>query len=471
MGKDRTLLGVAKKSGWASRLWPVGHGRFEQMCALAITGQLGGPQMCELDEHIAGCERCRRYLESVAQVSVQVMPLLAEKHAPDRKLTPPAGMGERFLARLTAETLAATNSNGAKVRPFALPAPAAYSSADRRATVHSTVEEKRQDSSFGSLWRPLAVAAGCLAVVVAAYYAGTRRSIQPPPQMTQVPAAPSAMSPATAKPGEPDRVGELERQKSALESKLVAMKQELTTAQTERESLNQELAAAKEKLAALTAQTANRTVPDSTVAAHQTNEQVLALQADVSRLSQRLAESEIKMGMQKQANDDLNSKLELTATDLQRERDLKSAMSEMGKLVGARNLHIVDVYDADPSGKRQRAFGRVFYIENAAVVMYAYDLDAPGEFKQSVVFHVWGGKAGVKEVTHSLGILHKDDAGQNRWAMTFDDPNVLAQINSVFVTAESASKHYDQPHGKKVLYAYFGGPANHPDGLFPTPTK
>lgn len=36
------------------------------------------------------------------------------------------------------------------------------------------------------------------------------------------------------------------------------------------------------------------------------------------------------------------------------------------------------------------------------------------------------------------------------------------QINSVFVTAESAHKHPDEPHGKKVLYAYFGSPLNHP---------
>ena len=122
----------------------------------------------------------------------------------------------------------------------------------------------------------------------------------------------------------------------------------------------------------------------------------------------------------------------------------------------------MDVYDADGNGRRQQSFGRVFYIEGKSLVFYAYDLDDPGRFKTNVVFHVWGGKAGMKEVTHSLGILHKDDAGQNRWAMTFDDPSVLAQINSVFVTAESANKHYDEPHGKKVLYAYFGSQPNHP---------
>jgi hypothetical protein len=68
----------------------------------------------------------------------------------------------------------------------------------------------------------------------------------------------------------------------------------------------------------------------------------------------------------------------------------------------------------------------------------------------------------MKEVTHSLGILQKDDAGQGRWAMTFDDLKVLSEINSVFVTAESGNKHYDTPHGKRILYAYFGGQPNHP---------
>ena len=443
---------------FAGKLWPVGHGRFEQMCALAITGQLGGPQMCELDEHIANCSRCRKYLESVAQVSVQVMPLLAEKHAPDRRLTPPAGMRERFLERLSAE--AHTGEDGGKLRPFPMPAKGIYAPPQTEATSKPRTEEKNSRSFFSSLWRPIAIAAGCLVAVGAAYYVGSHRALTPQ-QLTQtVPVAP-ATAPLTTKAVEPDRVSELVRQKTELETKLAAMKQELTTAQVDRESLNQELAAAKEKLTALTQQAANRPEQESPQVT-QATQQVSTLQADVNRLSQRLAESEIKYGIQKQENADLNSKLALTEADLQRERDLKSAKSEMGELAASRNLHIVDVYDADPDGKRQRSFGRVFYIEAQSLVFYAYDLDDPGRFKTNVVFHVWGGKAGVKEVTHSLGILHKDDSGQNRWAMTFDDPKVLTQINSVFVTAESASKSYDQPHGRKVLYAYFGSPANHP---------
>ena len=221
------------------------------------------------------------------------------------------------------------------------------------------------------------------------------------------------------------------------------------------------MAAAKEQLAALTTQ-AQSASQSSLVEGLEAKNQVATLQSQVDRLNQRLAESEVKLDVQRQTSEEVSAKLESTTAELQRERDLKSAKTDMGDLVAARNLHIVDVYDADPNGKRQRSFGRVFYIEGKSLVFYAYDLEDPGRFKTNVVFHVWGGKAGVKEVTHSLGILRKDDAGQSRWAMTFDDPKVLAHINSVFVTAESANKHYDEPHGKKVLYAYFGSQPNHP---------
>ena len=462
MRKDKDIL------VFASRLWPNGHRRFEAMCTLAVTGQLGGAQMCELDEHIAACESCRRFLESIAQVSVQAMPLLAENRAQTPKIVPPQGIRERFLARLDSETSEA--KDGATLRPFSMPTVNVYPILPERETVRTITEEKQTPAQTSRViaavwWQPFAVGAGCAIVVIAAYYMGMHRTAHAPPQLTQAhsmaltaPPSPEVAPKAT----DSDRVNELERQKSELETKLVSMKQELATAESEREYLSNELASAKEKLATLTTQTPIRSTQDSTVFSQRAGEQVATLQTQVDRLGQRLAEEEISLDVQKQTSKELSAKLDLTSSDLQRERDLKSAKSELGDLVAARNLHIVDVYDADGNGRRQQSFGRVFYIEGKSLVFYAYDLDDPSRFKTNVVFHVWGGKAGMKEVTHSLGILHKDDASQNRWAMTFDDPSVLAQINSVFVTAESASKHDDQPHGKKVLYAYFGSPANHP---------
>lgn len=462
MGKDKKLLELARK------FWPTSHPRFEEMCTLAVTGQLGGAQMCELDEHIATCDSCRKLLESIAQVSVQAMPLLVEKHGSAPKILPPQGIRERFLTRLASQTNVSDKSG---FRSFATAAVNATPILPGQRGVKVFPEDRqarqrRPNAIFSSfLWRSLAVATGSVVITVAAYYAGTRRSVQPPAQLTKAiptisgtPGSPEI----TPKPIGSDRVSQLEREKAQLEANLLNMKQELATAESERQALSKELAASKERLAVLTAQTTNRPAQDSTVVAQQASEQMSTLQAQVGRLNQRLAESEVNLSIQKQTSDELSARLDATAADLQREQDLKSAKREMGELVAARNLHIVDVYDADPNGKRQRSFGRVFYVEGKSLVFYAYDLDDSRQFKANVVFHVWGGRAGVKEVTHNLGILRKDDATQNRWAMTFDDPKVLTQINSVFVTAESASKRYDQPRGKKVLYAYFGSPANHP---------
>ena len=46
--------------------------------------------------------------------------------------------------------------------------------------------------------------------------------------------------------------------------------------------------------------------------------------------------------------------------------------------------------------------------------------------------------------------------------LTFDDPNILAQINSVFVTVESSRKAVKEPGGKRILFAFLGDKPNHP---------
>ena len=454
---------------FTNRLWPIRHGHFQEMCALAVTGQLGGAQMCELDEHIAECEPCRKYLESIAQVSVQAMSLLAEKQGPTTKVLPPQGIRERFLERLTSESTGA--ENGTALRLFPMPALKPYPVLPEPGVFKIVAVRKPSPTLISTMifssvfWRSLLVAAGCLVIASAAYYAGAHRATLTHTRLTGEHPVVLMTSPAppaiTLQAVDSSQVDELEREKSELETRLVGIKQALSAAESERESLSKQLAAAKEKLETPRTQSANDSQAFS-VTAQQAGTPVASLQAQVDRLNQRLAEAQVKLETQKQTSDELAARLDATSADLQRELDLKSAKSELGELVAARNLHIVDVYDADGNGKRQQSFGRVFYIEGRSLVFYAYDLDDSSRFKTNVVFHVWGGKAGLKDVTHSLGILHKDESGKNRWAMTFDDPSVLAQINSIFVTVESTNKRYDEPHGKKVLYAYFGSPANHP---------
>ncbi|HEX4427576.1 MAG TPA: hypothetical protein VH079_19400 [Terriglobales bacterium] len=434
------------------------HRRYERYCTLAATGQLGGPEMFELNEHVASCSSCREYLESISQVSVQAMPLLAANRGPETDAQPPEGMRERFLSRL------ATEGSGLPTKqPLAMPRAIAASPREiDYKTFNRTVSTDPTRLAAGKItrsWLVAAAVAACAVIGITGFYLGKRTLSPNTKEIAKTTAATPVLLPA--KPDDSQRLADLERQKAGLEKQLADLMRRLTQSTTEQDSLKQELSAARDKLASLDHQPASQPQVTASQTPDATN-QLAILQSEVHRLNQRLAEAEINVGIQKQTSQDLTAKLEMTSEELQRERDLKSAKNELGDVLAARNLHIVDVYDADGSGKRQRSFGRVFYIKGKSLVFYAYDLEDPHQFKANVVFHVWGGQAGMKEVTHSLGILHKDDTGQGRWAMTFDDSKVLSQINSVFVTAESGNKRYDTPQGKKVLYAYFGGQANHP---------
>ncbi len=451
------MKGNSKLVRAAVRLWPNSHRRYQEMCALAATAQLGGKEMSELNAHISTCDSCREFLWSVGQVSVQVIPLLAENGAPAADIVPPDGMRDRFLSRIASEGLVNEINGGPRLHPFILkklPSATFGKEQDGEQARHvEPVFSGPKSRVFSLLSRSAAVMAVCVIVGTAVFYAGVWKGKHTPQQATQV-QAPKTVADDT------DRLPRLEHQKSDLVIALAKLKQELSAAQREKQSLTNELTTAKDRLTALTVEGKSAS-EQSSVELQEARNKVATLQSRAEALSERVAESEVKLGIQKQMREDLAAKLDTTEEELRRQNDLNSAKLELGDLVAARNLHIVDVYDADSNGKRQRSFGRVFYIEGKSLVFYAYDLDAPGQFKANMVFHVWGEKAGVKEVAHSLGILHRDD-GQSRWAMTFDDPSVLVKINSVFVTTEVASKQYNEPHGKKVLYAYWGNQPNHP---------
>jgi predicted nucleic acid-binding Zn-ribbon protein len=447
----------------AGKILPIGHGHYREMCSLAATGQLGGPQMCELNEHIAACHPCRMFLESIAQVSMQVMPAVAESRVPARATMPPHGMRIRFLSRLAADRVRSVD------RPASLPvliqkSPPDLSRLPYRTDTDAEDSGSRSRSGGSSRHARLAtILAACAVIGVVGFYAGRRTSIQAPKLITQMPPtdAPSASENRAAEIADRVKLLELEQRKKDVESRLREMKERVITSETQQKALTDRLTDANRKLAELAAASVEerqRLMQEDQLA----NGQLSELQGEVEKLRSQLDDARTRLVAQQGDTEQLRARLELTEANLQQQLSLQSAKGEMGELVAARNLHIVDVYDADPSGKRQRSFGRVFYIEGKSLVFYAYDLEDSQRVKTNVVFHVWGGKAGVKEVTHSLGILRKENEGQSRWAMTFDDAKVLSQINTVFVTAESASKQNDEPRGKKVLYAYFGSPPNHP---------
>lgn len=178
-------------------------------------------------------------------------------------------------------------------------------------------------------------------------------------------------------------------------------------------------------------------------------------------LEERHRSDEVVATIQQKRLDELTGDLKAKDAVVDRTKQLMSADRDIRDLMGARQLHIVDVFDADSNGKRQRRFGRVFYTEGKSLVFYAFDLTKPGVVEAKESFQAWGAKYGESTEAVSLGMFYLDDKLQRRWTVKVDDPALLSEIDSVFVTAEP-SKDGKKPTGRRFLFAFLKNPANHP---------
>src|SRR5216683_5529767 len=174
----------------ATRLWPNRHGRYEEMCALAATAQLGGKQMSELNAHISTCDSCREFLWSLGQVSVQVMPLLAENGAPAADIVPPDGMRERFLLRIASEELVNEINGGPRRQPFVLKKlPSSTFGKEQggeQARHAEPVLSEPKSRLFPFVSRAAAVVAACMIVGIGAFNVGVWKGKHTPQQPNQV---------------------------------------------------------------------------------------------------------------------------------------------------------------------------------------------------------------------------------------------------------------------------------------------
>jgi len=182
----------------------------------------------------------------------------------------------------------------------------------------------------------------------------------------------------------------------------------------------------------------------------QAKESVSASQATIQSLQYKLADREARL-------------TEVSAS-VERGREMLSAGREIRDIMGARDLHIVDVVDRDGKGRVRKAFGRAFYTEGKSLIFYAFDLPAKNTAEGKFVYAAWGSNSNnlSEKVSRNLGIFYNDDQTQHRWAMKFDDPKTLQEIDTVFVTLEPADRPFTTPTGKPLLEAYFGTPPNHP---------
>ena len=189
-----------------------------------------------------------------------------------------------------------------------------------------------------------------------------------------------------------------------------------------------------------------------------------AARSELSQAKDSLSASQGKIDSLQFALADKDARLTEVSASVNRERQMLSQGREIRDIMGARDLHIVDVIDRDGKGRPRKAFGRAFYTQGKSLIFYAFDLPTKNTADGKFVYAAWGSNSNNlnSKVAHSLGIFYNDDQTQHRWAMKFDDPKLLEEIDTVFVTLEPADKPFATPTGKAILEAYFGTPPNHP---------
>ena len=137
------------------------------------------------------------------------------------------------------------------------------------------------------------------------------------------------------------------------------------------------------------------------------------------------------------------------------------SQGEAREILGARDLHIVDVYDVDNSHNAARTYGRIYYVNHRLLIFYAFDLSKLEKNHKVVAFQAWGFRQPQMSTVESLGLFYLDNATLNRWALRVSNPEILSRIDTLFVTVEPPGGS-SFPKGRRLLMATLAGPPNHP---------
>jgi hypothetical protein len=406
------------------------HEHFEELAALAVRGELTPSQENELVLHLADCDQCR-----------QVHQEFEELHSPLRASLDPAmdAVIESSRDKVKSAMFQAISLQEAQIQAhfaFNPPLPVA----------------PMRWNALRPVWVGLATAA-VLAFVFSLGVRYEQRVVGASGQPPDKPVAVQTTAPAAIQVrSQPDDLqymqlsSELlaEKQRSArLEAVMTSKDQELVESQDLRTVVQQQLDSQSDELRRTQILLAAKTDQLAQMETAKSNDSIamVALQYQVQDLTQKLNDEKVSLG---------------------RERELLANGRDMRDIIGARNLHIIDVYDTDSGGNTRESFARTFYTEGKSLIFYAYDLPARGTENGKFVYAAWGEKNGNKRSVRNLGILLNDDKAQRRWVLNFSDPKVLAEIDSVFVTLERTGTDAEQPSGKRMLTAYLDSQVNHP---------
>lgn len=440
------------------------HEELENLCPLAVIGELSEDEQARWDAHVIECTSCHAEFNEYSELLHDKLPLIKPPSSNARAVFRPADQRELFLARAEsrgfifseagkreATTPFAISLNFFRQPRFALAAilllfvvigSLSYlvlrTTARNRALTSELIESRSDKASLETEIEKLSQSAPATPA-----RPGETTPVSSAMKKPQSVRGNSASHLAAAALNDPrdenesllSRYSAIEAQLESATNQLDALKKDAIARQGSSIDHEAELKAAQAALAKL-------------------NDEIRSLRNVRSNDLTTMAAQEHQV---KELSDRLREQTEA----LNRERRLLAADRDIRELMTARNLHIVDVYDVDEKGKTKRTFGRAFYTEGRSLIFYAFDLEDTRITKANYSLQAWGYQQSTERSVQSLGIFYVDDQKKNRWALKFDDPAVLAQIDSVFVTIEppGGSK---RPSGEKLLYAYLKNQPNHP---------
>ncbi len=424
------------------------HEHFEDLCAAASIGQASGAELAELQEHLTACGDCQRTYSEFLQLSA----VRCATNSEQQEVTGAEALGyidsalfrEKFLKKAQDEGIVFSRQRPGSPMP----------------DLHSGMSKRGWSTYSG-----LAVAASVLLILGAVGGYRLRSSRGTPQSVNAVKptgalAARSAQDKSTEQTRE-SSISRLEVENRRLTSEISSLKsafaqQSSTLGQVQATTETSE----KERALLLSvAKERDATIEDLQRQLNQAQTEVASvrsqLESDRAANQATVVADQVRIG-------ELSDQLAEQSATLEREREMLTANKDIRDLMAARNLHIADVFDTDTKGKTRTAFGRVFFTEGKSLIIYAYDLDDHRVQDAGYHYRVWGKKEGPGQSTKSLGIFYSDDKTQKRWVFKYDDPKVLSEIDSVFVTLEPPGKNPTEPKGDKFLYAYLRNQPNHP---------
>lgn len=437
---------------------------YAELCALSTAGALSEQEWCKLKAHVRFCASCASLLGQYQNLATQGMAKVgAVRHGDQVNGLEPAAAGwNRDGAR-------ARFATAIGVSPEA--APAEVTNRERWA---SAVEPLRAVFRWPRLIPALRAAAVVLVIVLLSYQVGFRngrgqstRVEEPAPRIDE----PLRQELATTQA----QRAELEKKSAAdsktvadLQARIAAAEKNLTQLQAAKASLE---ASSEKRAQELTTQSQQQAATAASVLAdrdvlqqklHETENQLHGARQELTAALDERQKTLLRAATLERQIDTLKAEVNTHQESLRRSEQYLASDRDVRELMGARQLYIADVFDVDSRGKTKKPFGRVFYTRGKSLIFYAFDLDQSPGYREAKTFQAWGRAGSSQAPPVSLGIFYLDSESNRRWALKFEDPKVLDEINAVFVTVEpkGGSK---KPSNAPFLTAYLKTAApNHP---------